>query len=380
MKYVLLTRAKKNVGDFLILDRAKRLIKKYKGKDFIVLQSWKPLDNYLKIINDSDAVIICGGPGIQPNFYPNVYPLIKNLEDISVPIILFGIGWCGFPGDDVSLKLFRFTSTSLMALRKICDSYPIISCRDYLTAKVLVDNGFTKVLMTGCPSWYVLEYLDKPFKPPDKIEKVVFTVPQRVNYHGQAIGVMRLLKKMFPNAELICSFHRGWRSDKYTSRMEAERLSSLRRAALNLGFRVVNAAYDISKIEFYKDCDLHVGYRLHGHIYFLSYRKPSFLLSEDSRGIAFSKTLGLPSIQAWELSRLGEFYSKLIGNVKLPFTIADFAESMRRRLVKASYRAVNELKQLLQKELESGFEQFNDLEKVFRKHFEKVVRFLKSLP
>jgi polysaccharide pyruvyl transferase WcaK-like protein len=71
-------------------------------------------------------------------------------------------------------------------------------------------------------------------------------------------------------------------------------------AARVLGYRVINAAYDLSKIDFYRECDLHVGYRVHAQIDFLSYRHPSVLLNEDGRGEGLSQSLGLKGIRAYD--------------------------------------------------------------------------------
>ena len=44
---------------------------------------------------------------------------------------------------------------------------------------------------------------------------------------------------------------------------------------------VIDVSYDEKKIDMYLDFDLHIGYRVHAHIYFLSKSKPSILLHED---------------------------------------------------------------------------------------------------
>jgi hypothetical protein len=74
-------------------------------------------------------------------------------------------------------------------------------------------------------------------------------------------------------------------------------------AARILRYRTVNAAYDLSKISFYRECDLQVGYRVHAQINFLSMRKPSLLLCEDGRGDGLSRTLGLEAPAAYNNPR-----------------------------------------------------------------------------
>ncbi|EAO7496473.1 hypothetical protein AKL48_25425, partial [Salmonella enterica] len=92
--YTLLYGAKKNVGDFLILDRAIKLLKEHKpSEELHLVKRWLPIDEHLEVINKSKAIILCGGPAYQKDFYPGIYPLTKNLIDIKVPIVPFGLGW-----------------------------------------------------------------------------------------------------------------------------------------------------------------------------------------------------------------------------------------------------------------------------------------------
>lgn len=46
----------------------------------------------------------------------------------------------------------------------------------------------------------------------------------------------------------------------------------------------------------YDNCDLHVGFRVHAHIYNLSKRNKTLLLNEDFRGFAVNETLGFYQI------------------------------------------------------------------------------------
>jgi hypothetical protein len=367
MTYTLLTRAKKNIGDFLIFDRAKKLISHFKkSNDYRILNAWEPLDDHLNEINDSDAIIICGGPGIQRNFYPGIYPLTKNLDDIEVPFVLLGTGWSAFPGDELSIKQFHFSKRSIIGLKKMLNSFDTISCRDYLTTKILENEGVTKTLMSGCPAWYDLNYINKPFNSQNKINRIVFTPAQKEIYHKLTISIMEMLTKIFAKEKLYCSFHRGLYQDKYTNNNETKRLDIIKRAGEKLGYEIVNAAYDLSKIKFYEDCDLHVGFRLHGHIHFLSQRKPSFLLHEDSRGRGFSEAIGLPGIQAWEYGRLG----KLSNNINILKSLS----------IRANSRAKNELKKYLENEIKNEFIHFKGLENVFIRNFETMKQFISIIP
>lgn len=291
--YILLHGAFKNVGDFIIFDRAKRLLESQLPGPFTVFNRKEPLDGHLEQVNAAKAVILCGGPGYGVHFYPGLFPLTSPLSQIKVPILPLGLGWQGQPMN--APGEFRFSPESHAALRSIAGRVPQIGCRDVLSLEVLRNAGFDTAEMVGCPAWYDLPSIGKAFQPPREIARLVFTPPQNVRLRWQAVQVMRRLKELFPRAERSCVFHRGWERDA-NSRGWRDVASNqvLRVAARGLGYRPVNAAYHPDKIEFYRDCDLHVGYRVHAHLFFLSVRKPSVLISEDGRGTGVARTFQLP--------------------------------------------------------------------------------------
>ncbi len=389
MTYVLLSGAKKNIGDFLILDRAKKLLRQFRPEhELITLNGWEPLDDRLDEVNGSDALIFCGGPNISKTFYPGVYPLTKNLNKIKAPKVVLGGGWNEIPGTKRQLNTYSFTASS----RRVLESCRMISCRDNQTIKVLEKNGL-KGVMTGCPVWYDLNYINKAFEKRASINKVVFTIPQFHTmprlYDEQCIEVMRVVKELFSDAKLYCSFHRGLKSDEFTFVEEEPRLLAVKDVATELGYEIVDAGYDLSKISFYEDCDLHVGYRLHGHIDFLSQRKPSVLLNVDARGKGFGETIGLPGIQAWSIGLLAEPTYQIgnwIGKYNLLNKVTRIVSNhsalrwSQRLLITGNSQSVRLIRSLLVREKATGFESYLGLESTFQKHFETMKDFLARLP
>jgi len=281
-------RAKKNAGDFLIFNRAKSLLEEHLDENFTVLKRWEKLDNRLDLVNSSKGIIICGGPGYGRNFYRGIYPLTEPLEKLEVPVIPFGLGWGGKP---TNMEEFQFTEESLNAIEHIHSKIDVSSVRDVLTQKLLARHNLNNVVLTGCPAWYSIPDIDKEFIPPREIKKIVITTPAQIEYTYQVLRVFRLVKRIFPKAEVLCSFHRGIKRDQYTKRRYSYTYKFIAAYAKSLGFNVHDVSYGTGGIEDYREYDLHVGYRVHSHIYFLSIRKPSFLLQEDGRGKGLSLTL-----------------------------------------------------------------------------------------
>ena len=295
--YVLLHGTKKNAGDFLIFERALALIKAYrKTNDFLILPRWHPLDAHLEAVNKAEAVIICGGPGYGKDFYPGIYALVDNLERITVPIIPLALGWHGTPIDP---KDFHFSEQSLSAIQKIHGRISQSSVRDVLTEDVVKTKAKVEnVLMTGCVAWYYLPKVEMDFKPPDMLKKIVVSTPAKLKHFPQAFRLLDVVKKQFPQSELYLVFHRGMKPDQHTRMNHAVANASLAAYGQLRGYKIVNAAYSTDHLNFYEECDLHIGYRVHGHINFLSYRNPSILIQEDGRGVGQTMTLGTKDVVA----------------------------------------------------------------------------------
>ena len=297
--YIFLSGAKKNVGDFLIGDRAVNLLRIHRPDvEIDIWDRWQSLDNRLDEINASRALILGGGPAYQRSLYPGVFPLVSDLSQIKIPIVPMGLGWGG--RSMLSINEFQFSDVALKAIKKFHGGIAFSSCRDHLTLAILQQNQIHNVLMTGCPAWYEPSYIGAAFHKPKHFEKIVITTAQAPEFVSHNIKLVDSVRLAYPEAQIYCVFHRGIEKDQYTPAAEATRLQAIKDAAVASNCEIIDAAYDLEKIGFYKECDLHIGYRVHAHIYFLSVKRPSFLFHEDGRGVGVSSVLGLPDVTAFE--------------------------------------------------------------------------------
>ena len=298
MSYVVLTGALKNVGDYLIADRAINLIKHHKpSAQIIEISRYEELDNRLDEINNSNAVILAGGPGYRYNMYPEIFKLTKNLDDIKVPIVCMGMGQRSFPGDDESIYKYEYSEKSKELLKRSSKDF-YLGCRDYLTSRTLKHNGLDNVLMTGCVAWYDMEYINKEYSIDSKVNSIVFSNPAEIRNINQSIQVIKLIKSKYPNAKLYCAFHRGIEADKFTNEEEAKATMKLKREAEILGYEILDLSHNLDGMKIYDETDLHIGYRVHAHIYCMSHFRKSILIEEDARGRGVNEAMGLYGINA----------------------------------------------------------------------------------
>ncbi|MDD3019692.1 MAG: polysaccharide pyruvyl transferase family protein [Alphaproteobacteria bacterium] len=294
---VTLTGAYRNVGDYLIGARAKELLKTYVDADIVNLNrtSITPVD--YDLMNKAKAVILCGGPAYQKRIYPDVYPI--DYEKIIVPIIPLGLGWKSKLDD--TPQNFAFTQQSLDFIKHIHSNIRFSSVRDVLTEQMIRNQGIDNVLMTGCPAWYDLDYLDQDYVHSAQVDQVVVSMPAR--YHPQIPLLLGYLKNRFPDSKKIITFHHGfWPRFNRTGLISGFEFARMSLVGMQCGFRPVDLSKDIAKLRIYDvPNSLHIGYRVHAHLYCLSHRKQSFLINEDIRGVGQAESIGLESFLASDI-------------------------------------------------------------------------------
>lgn len=374
--YVLLTGCKKNAGDFMIAHAAKRLIKQFApSSEYLELPAWKPIDEHIGKINSSSALILCGGPAFQLNLGRTIYPIIPSLSSIKVPIISFGLGWKGVPGDEYDVKYSYFRPCAEPLFERLKKDFIFVGCRDNLTLQVLRNHGFENALMTGCPVWYDPDYFDKELVIPSHISRIVYTPAEQPFFQSQSIAMMEVIKELFPDAQIVCSFHRGWEVDEYTSERNARNAQYIKKRAEELGFETRDVSGSADGMLEYDRFDLHIGYRVHGHLKMLSMRKLSFLIGEDSRARGALEAMDAPGVCGWNTAFVLGLCNKFFPN--------NFARKAARKAFgpfSLNPLAPQQLKDLITEETKNNYSSFQSVLSAMDNTWEDMLKMLKALP
>lgn len=286
---VTLTGAFKNAGDYLIGDRARKLVRAHADSEVFDINRKKITDEHYEIFNKARAVLLTGGPAYQKMMYPKIYNL--DLDRIKVPVIPFGLGWKGHL--DQTTQDFEFTKPATDFIQQIhSDKRRHSSVRDFLTLEVLANHGVENVAMTGCPAWYDEAKIQEDYSFTNDVDVLVFSMPAAPN--EQVKDLIAGLAKRFPRAKKYLSFQAGYRS---TNLNRADEINKWYRSviftAIRHGFRPVSFDSNFSKFTgVMSQADFHIGYRVHSHIFSLSQRTTSILIAEDSRGIGQTEAMG----------------------------------------------------------------------------------------
>ena len=325
--YVILTGSKNNAGDFLIKHRAKKLFAALRpDREIVDLDAWKPFDAAtLELVNSAKALILMGGPALQMNMYPGIYALTANLDAITTPITTMGIGWKSINGSWQDTYDYPLSASTQQLLNKAVNSGLPLSVRDFHTFNVLAFKGIDNVVMTGCPAYYDLDFIGKPFNPPQTFTKVAFSLGVALvdsPAMEQAMKTQVLhLKQWFADSEFEVVFHHALSAGTFLKAYRnGHTHNSKHRKFADWLTREGVAYVDISGsakrlMDYYSSVDLHIGYRVHAHIFMNSVRKPSVLLAEDGRGKAVEKVIGgivINGVERFKTDFFSKFGSRLV--------------------------------------------------------------------
>lgn len=308
MKLLFISGAYKNSGDFLILERSIKLVKSFFAQcETDIIMANNSLDDKLEYINTFDWIIFPGGPGYLYNYYPNFVALTKNLDDLKCRMISFGMGWYGTDTSEQTIYNYDFSADTTKLFNRILKDSNFLGCRDNYSVRVLKNNGFDNTVMMGCPAWYDIENVDK-LDLRDGInfdfKKICISDPANIFENAkQCLELLKYLKQKFPNSDIQFVFHRGTNEDGFTDPFTGKLTLDLKNKIEAIGIRCKDIAYGSEGFSIYDDVDLHIGYRVHSHIYNLSKRNLSILIEEDGRGAGVNEALGLFRLKAYSFKK-----------------------------------------------------------------------------
>lgn len=267
-----------NVGDHLITHSVLQMLKS-RLPDFrpeIVFRE-KPLDGFTKKTRHN---VIAPGFSLSNGTYPALFPLFAELERMEN---FFPVG-CSFQNIKIGRDAFfetGYDAATIDFLRKINERHGAFPCRDMLIVERLRHFGF-EAFYCGDMALFEEGMIGSEFTPPRRVETVAITLQHHVQYLEQSVQLMKSIRANFPEVRRFVSLHSK----------PGAMYKTLETRAKQLGCEILHLYGDVENLDRYASIDLHVGYRLHGHIHFLRKRKPSILLVEDARSWGFAHTPG----------------------------------------------------------------------------------------
>jgi len=261
----LLSRAKLNSGDHLITHSTKGLLEFFNFNiEQVVPQGWSPLSKQqVAIANESEYVVIPGGPCIQNNFKPNIYPL----NNIKSKILIFGSGLNGSALANFNDKTKSFLSECIIYTRGL-DTYNLLKHNNIYST------------FSGCSVWFNSGNVVTKFNHNQDIKNIIFSLSR--NTTSQELNLLSNVNKYFKGSNITCIFNHGYEPSSNKAKNYVE----------NLGIKHISTeSCPLKLIDIHKSSDFHIGTRVHSHLLSLSLGIKSILLPIDIRGIEQSRSI-----------------------------------------------------------------------------------------
>lgn len=378
--YVLLTGSKSNAGDYLIKHRAKKILELLRpDRNFFDFDAWEKFDSQkLNIVNNSKALVLLGGPSLQNGMFPSIYRLVDDLAEITAPVTTMGVGWKSTRGNWSDTYNYPLSRQSIALLKKCSQSGLPLSVRDYQSQSVLQNKGFENVLMTGCPAYYELNEIDTLPKSVCELKNIAFSLGVSFIDSPSMESLMKeqilCLQERYTDKSFKVVFHHSLDLDKFMSNHGSTRkhISSHLRFKSWLDKNGVESV-DISGsaenlINFYRDIDLHIGYRVHAHIFLNSIGKLSILISEDGRAKGSASAIGGLVIDGY-LDFKSNNLAKVLNKI---FSSYD-------RYV-SNFNSIQDIEFMLSHELRSKYQRSNKAGMAIRENYKMMKEFVECLP
>lgn len=390
--YVLLTGAKNNAGDYLIGSRAKSLLRMTRpDRDLVELPRWKLFTGEdLKLVNESEAVILTGGPALRRNMRPKLFPMAEQLSAIKPPILTMGIGWKSQSLSWEATREYELNADTVSLIRRIEESGYSSSVRDYHTLNVLLHRGFKSFRMTGCPALFAPHGEPSDSAQSDsrvrKLAHVAFSVGARIGndsvFEKQTQSMIEAIGDWCDEGRRLTVFFHHSLEDSYlqtdtpnVSLHEAQRRLAVWLTRQGISYQDVSGGHE-ALLRNYASCDIHIGYRVHAHVLMSSLSKPSILIAEDGRGAALREVLAGLVLPAFVE---GDQDTILQRRDHLRALISGRSPRSSRSLVEGAVLAGDAIRNA-EAELASGFARAKATEAIIARHREHMEKFLLQLP
>jgi len=285
----------RNSGDDLIIKSLINLLNHYSIKtlNYKIISIAKSTSNKIQVlekikISEYDAILI---PGFRVSIEnQDILEIrLKYIEKAiinNIPVFAIGCSWCVYPG------IYYQTSLKINSKEKALLKYLLNDNKNYVSTRDIFTNLFMKNNNLFCENTGDMALFDKN-KIHNKLDlnqlnRIAISLPHNKYHFKDAIKLKRMLEVNFKFEVFIVSHQK-----------------------LNSEIDFIDCSGNSIKLDsFYKKIDMHIGFRLHGHKWFLKNRKPSFLIAEDGRGWGHLATFNGLGIHAFSL--LEKFHTENI--------------------------------------------------------------------
>lgn len=278
-----------NAGDTLLFPAVRELFqKKVGGIDFTLLNVHQPVtEDTIKMINQHDGLIIGGGGLFLVDTNPNKisgwqWPCpIELLEEIKVPIIVFGVGYNRFRNQEDFSEQFK------KSIQKLVEKSTFFGLRNHGSVEsikqYLPEKYYSKLKFQPCPTTLLTEYYPRIPQMKNKKNRIV-AINIAMDRPNMRFGVME--NEIFETiGEIINDIRRkNWRPILYSHLSidhEAANLLHIKKVEieeLNLDKKAPREV-----IKAYSEVSLAIGMRGHAQMIPFGLERPIYSLISHNK-------------------------------------------------------------------------------------------------
>ncbi|MBQ9136368.1 MAG: polysaccharide pyruvyl transferase family protein [Lachnospiraceae bacterium] len=258
-----------NSGDDLLEKSLIQLIKNKDAHARFIIKNLTDASVTLPDLSDIDAIV--GTVVIAPYWSTQKENLILILEtalQMNIPIHLI-LASCFKP---ITVSAMHKVSLDRKLKNLLCaiSRTNVLVTRDLFTLKLAQKNGIRCKSCIGDIALYDIDYIGKPMQTPKSIKTVALSMPHNPLWNPAVIKLAKRIKQKY-GCQCVLTLH------------GITDLNNIASDIKKLHLPVIDLSGSAAKLDYYQNVDMHIGFRLHAHIYCLRIRKPSVLSAEDSR-------------------------------------------------------------------------------------------------
>lgn len=332
----------KNIGDQLITDSLVNLIKKYSDAQIDVVWRGAAWSEVQTMMDKADHVFFAC-LAIRKNI-KKVYPFLDELLRLNPPITVVSAG-TDLPVGAKALKVGgALSANDIEILKDLAEKCEYFTTRGALTQNYCEEIGIDSAELSGDVAFYSDDQtLDRKISF-QSIRNIAISDPHKPQlYLSSFAALVRQVQDIFPESKITVVQHGT-----------NETIDTFCREKGISSFKAYEDKH--SGLDVYDKIDMHVGFRVHGHVSALKRGKLSYLLEQDGRGCDYGLTinekLSVPNYLAIQYPSNFVALAKFVGKLAIGRSPFQYY---------ASENSAYQLASMIRKDQSDGFSKFSGL-------------------
>jgi hypothetical protein len=267
----------RNIGDLLISKATEAALSAtVPGCSLQRFYRGDPWERIAEAVSALDHIVFACLAVRERAMFDRLYPYAQQIQATGLPYTILSAG-TELAVEQAALPSWAGSDTDRTQLLALLQGARGVATRGVLTQAFLRNLGANCAFL-GDIAFFGPEHDGIPFQPGRPIRRILISDPHYwPDFYGALIALHHGLKHRFPEAVIQVVLHGK---------------SGLQKQLASTGIDTIPLFQaDVEALDVYGSADLHVGFRVHGHVSALKRRVYSYLLEQDGRGADYGAAL-----------------------------------------------------------------------------------------